>query len=223
VVGDWDGDGKTDIGIFGPAWTGDARAIVLEPGLPDSENELTGRYKNVPPTTHEATIGERAMRRTAQGDLRTDLIDHVFQYGNEGDVPVAGDWNGDGVSSIGLFRAGTWFLDVDGNGRWSAADVYIEQLGRPGDLPVVGDFNGDGIDDPGVYRDGIWRLDSDGDHKLSAHDKIFELGTADDKPVVGDFNADGIDEIAIYRDQVAQPDQQALRPTDTTTGDATLR
>ena len=217
VVGDWDGDGKTDIGIFGPAWTGDVRAIVLEPGLPDSQNELTGRYKNVPPTVQEATIGQRAMQRTEQGNLRADLIDHVFQYGNEGDVPIAGDWNGDGVSNIGLFRAGTWYLDVDGNGRWSAADAYIEQLGGAGDLPVVGDFNGDGIDDPGVYRDGIWRLDSDGDRTLTAHDKVLELGTADDKPVVGDFNGDGIDEIAIYRDGVTQPDQQALRPTDTTT------
>ena len=25
VVGDWDGDGKDDIGIFGPEWTGDPR------------------------------------------------------------------------------------------------------------------------------------------------------------------------------------------------------
>jgi len=210
VTGDWDGDGKTDLGIFGPAWRGDSRAIEHEPGLPDAENhDTTGRYKNVPPTPEEATDGWRTLKRTAQGPLRTDLIDHVFQYGTEGDVAVSGDWNGDGVTNIGLFRGGTWYLDADGNGRWTAGDVYVENLGAPGDTPVVGDFNGDGVDDLGVYRGGTWYLDADGDHRLDARDKVFRLGGPHDRPVVGDFNNDGIDEIATYRDGHASEDLQA--------------
>jgi hypothetical protein len=223
VTGDWDGDGKTDLGIFGPAWTGDARAIAAEPGLPDSANQLAGRPKNLPPDPQEATVGWRTMRRTVRGELRADLIDHVFQYGSAGDVPIAGDWNGDGVTNIGLFRGGTWFLDADGNGQWSVADIYVENVGRPGDVPVVGDFNGDGVDDLGIYRSGVWRLDTDGDRALTAHDKVFELGTAADKPIVGDFNGDGVDQIGIYREGVTQPPQQALHPADAPPGNAATR
>jgi len=214
VTGDWDGDGKTDIGIFGPSWSGDARAIAAEPGLPDGDNQTTGRYKNLPPEPEEATVGWRTMKRSAGGKFRADLIDHVFQYGTAGDRAVAGDLNGDGVTNIGLFRDGIWYLDADGNGQWSAGDVYVERLGGAGDLPVVGDFNGDGVDDLGVYRDGTWLLDTNGDHTLDSHDKVFELGGPYDKPVVGDFNGDGVDQIGVYRDGVITPDQQAVETVD---------
>ncbi len=38
VTGDWVGDGKTDIGIFGKSWSGDERALEHERGLPDVAN-----------------------------------------------------------------------------------------------------------------------------------------------------------------------------------------
>ncbi len=211
VTGDWDGDGKTDLGIFGPVWQGDARAIAAEPGLPDVDNLGMGRPKNLPPEPDEATAGFRAMRRTVEGELRADVIDHVFQYGRAGDVPVSGDWNGDGIANIGLYREGTWFLDADGNGRWSIGDEYIAGFGGEGALPVVGDFNGDGLDDLGVYRSGVWRLDVDGDRALTAHDRIFELGTSGDKPIVGDFNGDGVDQPGVYRPTGPPAPQQAQR------------
>ena len=212
ITGDWDGDGKTDIGIFGPSWVGDARAIKAEPGLPDTDNHQTGSFKNVPPDEEDAAIGYRALRRTSNGDVRSDLIDHVFQFGREGDLPIAGDWNGDGVTNIGLFREGTWFLDADGNGQWSEGDVQVQRFGQAGDVPVVGDLNGDGVDEIGFYRNGAWRFDSDGDLAVSAHDEVFKLGGPKDMPVVGDFNGDGVDEIGIYRDGQAKPDGQAFRP-----------
>jgi hypothetical protein len=34
-----------------------------------------------------------------------------------GDVPVVGDWNGDGRAKVGLFRQGFfWILDYNGDG-----------------------------------------------------------------------------------------------------------
>jgi protocatechuate 3,4-dioxygenase beta subunit len=203
VIGDWDGDGKTDIGIFGAAWVGDIRAIQAEPGLPDAANRVAGGYKNLPPSESNAASGLRAMKRTADGPLRADVIDHVFQYGSADDVPVTGDFNGDGVTNIGLYRAGTWYLDLDGNGRWSSDDVYVENFGSAGDLPVVGDFDGDGVDQLGIYSNGTWRLDTNDNRKLDDGDEVRHLGTAGDKPIVGDFNGDGIDEIGVYRAQQA--------------------
>lgn len=208
ITGDWDGDGKDDIGIFGRAWPGDARAIAKEVGLPDNQNAPAEKPKNVPPPREDATSGRRVMQRSSAGQIRADLIDHVFRYGQPGDHPVVGDWNGDGISSIGVFREGQWLLDIDGNGRWSQHDRRID-FGQPGDTPIVGDFNGDGIDDLAVLRDGIVYMDSNGDHELDTTDARIKA-PAGAKPIAGDWDGDGTDEIAAY-ESIPAEDQTARK------------
>ncbi len=197
VVGDWDGDGKDDIGIFGPIWPNDEPAIAQDPGLPNPANRLVHRPKNTPPRLDEATEGARIMRLTSAGKARADLIDHVFRFGKANDIAVAGDWNGSGIRSIGIFNDGNWMLDANGNGRWESEETQFT-FGSEGDLPVVGDFNGDGIEEVGVFHDGTWSIDINGNHELDAQDLVFELGDVSDLPVVGDFNGDGVDEPALY-------------------------
>lgn len=199
VTGDWDGDGKTDIGIFGPPWPGDWQAVVREPGLPDVANRRQGVPKNLPPEEASPELASRLMRLTSQGALRADVIDHVFFFGGKGAIPVTGDWNGDGITNIGIFQDGRWILDTDGDGRLTASDVVIESFGRAGDLPVVGDWNGDGVDDLGVWRNGIFYLDTDGDRQLTARDRTIALGQPGDIPIAGDFNGDGRTDVGVYR------------------------
>jgi hypothetical protein len=199
VTGDWDGDGKTDIGIYGPAWPGDPRAIASESGLPDPDNKQTNVTKNVPPPVHRAALGVRSMKRTSEGTIRADLIDHVFHYGTPKDLPVVGDWNGDGIETIAVFHDGTWYFDVDGDGKWSDGDQTVK-MGQPGDIPVVGDFNGDGVAEIGIYRGGTWYLDTNGNHKIDAEDQVIHLGGPGDKPVVGDWDGDGRVEPGVYHD-----------------------
>ncbi len=202
VTGDWDGDGKTDIGIYGPAWPGDPRAVAHEPGLPDPHNENTSVHKNIPRQPDRTAVGERTLKLTAAGKPRADLIDHVFFYGTPGDHPVVGDWNGDGTHTIAVFRDGVWRRDIDGDGKWSAADAQA-RFGQSGDLPVVGDFNGDGVDELGVYRDGQWFIDTNGNGVIDAEDQTFELGGPGDTPIVGDWNGDGTAEPGVYHDPSA--------------------
>ncbi len=197
VVGDWDGDGKDDIGIFGPQWPRDDEAISHDPGLPDPANVARFEAKNLPPTIEAATDGARIMRLTSTGPARADLIDHVFRYGNNADLAVAGDWNGSGIRNVGVFRDGQWWLDANGNGRLDPTDLQVH-FGQTGDLPVVGDFNGDGVDEIAVFRQGTWIVDTNGNHQQDATDKVFQLGGSEDLPVVGDWNGDGIDEPALF-------------------------
>ncbi|MDX1948357.1 MAG: SdrD B-like domain-containing protein [Pirellulaceae bacterium] len=200
VTGDWDGDGKDDIGIFGPEWPGDPRHLEHEPGLPDADNtRVINRAKNPPPNPEQATDGERLLRLTATGKERADLIDHVFQFGGPADIPIAGDWNGDGIRSVGVFRNGKWHFDLDGDGRWSSGD-QVAHFGQAGDLPVVGDFDGDGVEEIGIYRAGRWIIDSNGNRQIDAGDREIEMGSAADKPIVGDWNGDGTDEPGTYRE-----------------------
>lgn len=198
VTGDWDGDGKDDIGIFGPIWVGDQRAIRHDPGLPDVDNVQITAPKNLPPTPETATIGHRLMQKSVVGDVRADLIDHVFHYGKAGDVAIAGDWNGDGIDNIGLFRQGQWILDSNGDGRLAADDEQFE-LGEVGALPVVMDANGDGIDDVGFYSHGEVWMDIDHNREIDAHDAVFELAGELDRVFAGDFDGDGTDEVGRYR------------------------
>ncbi|WP_050769497.1 MSCRAMM family protein [Blastopirellula marina] len=198
VVGDWDGDGKDDIGIFGKAWAGDPRAVASDPGLPVPNNVSTGVSKNLPPKPDEATLGSRVMKLTSTGKVRSDLIDHVFHFGTAGNFPIVGDWDGDGIQTIGVFQDGEWRLDEDGNGRWNDEVDSRVRYGKAGDVPVVGDWNGDGIDEIGVYRGGEWILDSDNNRHQDDTDKVFMLGDADDMPTVGDWDGDGYDEVGVY-------------------------
>ncbi|MBF0559790.1 MAG: hypothetical protein HQL08_13540, partial [Nitrospirae bacterium] len=34
------------------------------------------------------------------------------------DVPVVGDWSGNGKSKIGIYRSSAWYLDYPGTGSW---------------------------------------------------------------------------------------------------------
>jgi protocatechuate 3,4-dioxygenase beta subunit len=201
VAGDWDGDGKDDIGIYGPMWERDELAIEQEPGLPNPDNDPRTRPKNVPPTDDDATNGARIMKLTSYGRQQADVVDHVFGL-DDGDLtPVTGDWNGNGVRSIGTFQDGVWELDLNGDGRFNHLDESV-RFGRAGDRPIVGDFNGDGIEELAVYRNGTWIIDSNGNHELDVTDKTFELGGATDTPIAGDWDGDGTDEPAIYSTRV---------------------
>ncbi len=199
VVGDWDGDGKDDIGIYGPIWERDMEAIERDPGLPNPDNDPYTTPKNVPPVDREAADGARVMRLTSSGAERADVVDHVFGTGTEEQVPVTGDWNGNGIRSIGTFEAGRWNLDMNGDGRFTSADVRTS-FGQAGDVPVVGDFDGDGVEEIAIYRAGTWMIDSNGNNEFDATDRTFQLGTAADTPVVGDWDGDGVDEPALYRE-----------------------
>ena len=203
VTGDWDGDGKADIGVFGRAWPGDARAIRHEPGLPDSENSARGRQKNVPPEKQHATSGHRMLQHSATGRIRADLIDHVFHFGVQTDVPVVADWNGDGIATIGVFRQGKWHVDTDGDGKWGERD-QIFAFGQPGDIPLTGDFNGDGVEDLAVYRNGVLHIDSNGNRRWDSGDTHVRQHVEHGHPVAGDWDGDGVDEIAIYRGTKAE-------------------
>lgn len=114
--------------------------------------------------------------------------DVTVRYGMLGDIPVAGDWNGDGVDTIGVVRGDRWLLR-NSNGP-GVADIDL-RFGVPGDIPVVGDWNGDGIDTPGVVRGTRWIL-------LNGFDPAgptveFDFGDAAGTPVTGDWQGIGAD------------------------------
>ena len=96
---------------------------------------------------------DRVMLRRQDGDGRWSNGDKTAQFGQKGDLPVVGDFNGDGIEEIAVFRAGQWIIDSNGNHEIDAGDRVI-QFGQAGDKPIAGDFDGDGTDEPAVFRPG---------------------------------------------------------------------
>ena len=122
-------------------------------------------------------------------------------FGNTGDIPVSGDWDGTGRKRIGVFRNGTWLLDINGNGVLDAADRTVS-FGQAGDIPVVGDWNGTGRIKLGLYRQGTFILDLSGHLSGSAtglNDLTFAFGLTGDLPVALDWNRSGTTKVGVFR------------------------
>jgi SpoIID/LytB domain protein len=79
------------------------------------------------------------------------FADYSFPYGNLGDVPFVGDWNGDGVDTPGLRRPSDGFVYLKNSNRAGFADISFF-YGDTGDVPFAGDWNGNGRDTVGLYR-----------------------------------------------------------------------
>lgn len=120
----------------------------------------------------------------------------VLSYGHPDDVPVMGDWDGDGVKTPGVVRGGRQWLLRNSNTP-GPADISFA-FGQPGDIPVVGDWNGDGRDTPGVVRGGRqWFLRNS--TTSGPADVTFSYGREGDVPIVGDWNGDGRDSPGVVR------------------------
>jgi hypothetical protein len=112
---------------------------------------------------------------------------------------VVGDWNNDGVDTIGLYRASTSnFILSNSNTAPSVAFDFV--YGAPGDLPLAGRWSslitGSRI---GIFRPstGLFALRST--LNIGPGDIAGFFGDPGDIPVVGDWNGDGVDTVGLYR------------------------
>jgi hypothetical protein len=127
-----------------------------------------------------------------------------FYYGNPGDYPFIGDWDGDGIETPGLYRQSDGFAYLRNLNTQGIADIRFF-FGDPGDIPIAGDFNGDGLDTLSIYRPSnqtfyiINTLGTNGGG-LGAAEFSYVFGNPGDKPFVGDFDGDGIETVGLHRE-----------------------
>jgi hypothetical protein len=173
--------------------------IALQYGQP-GDMPVVGVWKvatppPVPPATSPTGVGVvRGGTWYLRSMLTSGNADISFQYGQANDIPIVGDWNGDGIDGIGVVRGSTWYLR---NALSSGVGDITLQYGQAGDTPVVGDWNGDGIDGIGIVRGSTWYLRNSLTSGVA--EIVLDFGEPGDMPVVGDWNGDKIDGIGVKR------------------------
>lgn len=117
-------------------------------------------------------------------------------WGTTGDIAYGGDFNGDGLLDVGVFRpaTGTWWGLNDNSFGQSSPTV---QWGQAGDKPVPADYDYDGITDYAVYRpsNGTWWIRKSSDGTFT----VMNFGLSTDIPLTGDFDGDGYADLTVYR------------------------
>jgi hypothetical protein len=219
VAGDWTHSGRANIGDFSNGvWHLDLNGNgALDPG----ETFTFGQAGDQPVVGDwtgdgKAKLGVfRAAADGITGEFILDVANHkamdasnlVFTFGLAKDRIVVGDWTGDGIAKVGVFRDATAFgapgaavfsLDVGNHHTFdSSSQVFV--FGLITDGLVVGDWNGDGKSKVGVYRDGsagfnapgvaLFSLDTNGNRQYDPGvDAVFLYGFTSDQFVGGNWN-----------------------------------
>jgi len=90
---------------------------------------LSGSISPAPPHSTSATSNT------------TGKADVTVSYGNPGWVPVTGDWDGNGTTTVGAYNPKTATFYLRNSNTTGKADVTLS-YGNPGWVPVVGDWDG---------------------------------------------------------------------------------
>ena len=192
---DFDGDHKTDIGVFRPA---------------GGEWWINRSSNGVTTVTQFGASADTLAPADYTGDGKTDISfwrpstgewyvlrsdDNTFYsylFGTTGDTPAPADYDADGKADAAVFRpsSGSWFI------QRSSGGTTIEHFGSPGDVPVAADYDGDGRTDLAIYRpaNGQWWI-----NRSTGSVIAFAFGNSSDRPVIGDYTGDGKIDAAFWR------------------------
>lgn len=120
------------------------------------------------------------------GDQGLGAADYAFYYGTHGDLPIVGDFDGDGVDTIALFRRSDATVYLRNSNSAGTADLAFP-FGVSGDRLVAADWNGDGADSVAAFHPATESLQVRYTNSAGVSDFVIRAGEADWIPVAGSY------------------------------------
>src|SRR3990170_953629 len=126
-----------------------------------------------------------------ENDGGLGAAEFAYYFGNPGDKPFVGDFNGDGVETVGLHRESTGLVYFRNTHTQGVADSQFI-FGDPGDRLIAGDWGVvDGVDTPAVFRPATTTFFFRHTNTQGNADSQFTWGATTWLPVAGKFGLDG--------------------------------
>ena len=163
IVGDWNCNGTDTPGLYrrsdgyvylrnqNTQGVADTRFFFGNPGDLPLAGDFNGDGCDTVSIYRPAEARMYIINKLGSNDGGLGAADHSFLFGNQGDKPFVGDFDGNGVDTIGLHRESTGFVYFrNANSSGNAHDQFF--FGDPQDRFVAGDWIAAGEDYPGVYR-----------------------------------------------------------------------
>jgi uncharacterized delta-60 repeat protein len=194
----WRGGSATTAGFFSN-WSGDDSFAYAQFGITGDSpcpGDWDGDGKADLATYRPgATVGAQSFFYFRSSGIYGSHFQGI-PFGLNGDLQVAGDYDGDRRMDAAVFRPseGKWHI------QGSVSGYYTINWGLSTDKLVPADYDGDGKTDAAVFRasETTWYILKSSDGQMLAR----QFGLATDKLVPADYDGDGKTDIATYRDGV---------------------
>ncbi len=202
-LGDWDCDGEDTPGLYRRAdgyvylrnsntpGIADARFFFGNPGDLPLAGDFDGDGCDTVSLYRPAESRVFVINELGSEDEGLGAADFDYLFGNPGDQPFTGDFDGDGLDSVGLHRATTGLVYFRNSHTQGIADATFV-FGDPGDRFVAGDWTGDGIDTAGLFRPADAEFFFRNTNTQGVADGTLFWGERDWLPVAGDFTLTGL-------------------------------
>ena len=199
MVGDWDCDGVDTPGLYRQSdgyvylrnsntqGNADIRFYFGNPGDVPIAGDFNADGCDTVSLYRQTEGRVYIINKLGANDGGLGAADYAYYFGNPGDKPFVGDFDGDGTDTVGLHRESTGLVYFRNTNTQGIAEFEF-YFGNPGDRLIAGDWNDDGMDSPGLFRPSDATVYLRHTNTQGNADTSFGFGIPRMIPVAGEFN-----------------------------------
>ncbi len=163
IMGDWDCNGTSTPGMYrqsdgfvylsnaNKSQIADIRFFFGNPGDVPLAGDFNGDGCDTVSIYRPAEGRFFIINKLGQNEGGLGAAETAYLFGNPGDKPFVGDFDGDGIETVGLHRESTGLVYFRQTHTQGVADAQFI-FGDPGDRLVAGDWTANGTDSPALFR-----------------------------------------------------------------------